>query len=126
VTGLEGDIALGTTNGALDLRQVSGALDLLTTNGAISVVDCSSGQVGVQTTNGAIDLRFSQAPTTVEATSTNGGVSVRVPDQVSYFIDAHTTNGPVNTEALSSDRFADRTITVSTTNGGILVEPSGR
>jgi hypothetical protein len=125
VTGLDGAVTLRTTNGELDLREVSGALDLRTSNGAIRVADSTSDDVSVSTTNGGIELGFSESPTTVVATSTNGGVTVRVPDQVTYFIDADTTNGGINTDALPSDRFADRTITVKTTNGGILVEPSG-
>jgi hypothetical protein len=126
VSELDGDISLENTNGGLQVREVSGTLHLRTTNGAISVADCESDDVGATTTNGAIDLDFSDAPSTVRATSTNGGVTVRVPGQVPYFIDATTTNGGINTDALPSDRFADRTITVSTSNGAILVEPSER
>jgi hypothetical protein len=124
LSGLDGDIAVETSNGAVELREVSGTLDLRTSNAAITVTDCTSDDVGATTTNGAIGLDFSEAPTTVHATSTNGAITVRAPDEVPYFIDASTTNGGVDTDALPSDRFADRTITISTTNGGILVEPS--
>jgi hypothetical protein len=123
---LEGPVTLNTTNGELVLRGLNGELDLRTSNGAIRVDDCASGSVVATTTNGAIELGFREAPDTVEATSNNGGVTVRVPSDESYFVDARTTNGGVNTDAIPSDRFADRTITVSTTNGGITVEPSDR
>jgi hypothetical protein len=123
VAGLDGAVALGTDNGALSVDDVGGPLDLRTTNGEIRVTDGRSDTVQAGTTNGRIELEFSEAPTTVEAATTNGAVAVRVPDG-SYFLDAQTTNGPIDTDRLPSDRFADRTITVQTTNGGVTIEPT--
>lgn len=123
VSGLVGSVRVQTTNGTIDTRNIVGTLDLQTTNGAIRAAACESDDVTARTTNGAVDLDFTRAPGTVEARSTNGSITIRVPDDASYFIDAHTVNGRVDTNGIGSDRKADRTIAAETVNGGITVRP---
>jgi DUF4097 and DUF4098 domain-containing protein YvlB len=123
VSDLTGSVRVETTNGRIDTRNLIGTLDLRTTNGAIRVAGCESDDVVAQTTNGAVDLHFTQAPSTVEARSTNGSITVRVPDDVTYFVEAHTVNGRVDTNDIGSDRKAERTITAETINGGVTVKP---
>lgn len=122
VSGLNGSVRVETTNGTIDARNLVGTLDLQTTNGAIRAAACESDDVTARTTNGAVDLHFTRAPGTVEARSTNGSITVSVPSDASYFIDAHTVNGRVDTGDIGSDRKADRTITAETVNGGITVK----
>jgi Putative adhesin len=124
---LTGDLDLRITNGRIRTSHTSGTLDLRTTNGAIDVLAAASRHVRTETTNGGIALTFAEAPDTVSARSTNGAITIRVPDDgENYFVDATTTNGNVNTDALPSDRRADRVITARTTNGGVTVERSRR
>ncbi|HYI33244.1 MAG TPA: DUF4097 family beta strand repeat-containing protein [Glaciibacter sp.] len=121
--GLTGALELETTNGGIDARTVRGDLDLRTTNGGIRVEDSRSADVTASTTNGNVDLYFTQAPQTVDAESTNGPVTVRVPDDgEEYFVAADTTNGTVDTDTVPSDRRAEREITAETTNGNVTVE----
>jgi len=121
-SGLTGRLSLATTNGRIDVDGASGRLDLSSTNGAIRLREATSARASVRTTNGSVDLDFSEAPTTVEATSSNGAVTVRVPaGRSSYFVDVRTTNGAIDTSSVPSDRTATRTITVRTTNGGVTV-----
>ena len=123
VSDLTGSVRVETTNGKIDTQNLIGTLDLHTTNGAIRVDGCESDDVIAQTTNGAVDLDFTQAPSTVEARSTNGSITIRVPDDVTYFVEAHTVNGQVDTNDIGSDRKAERTITAETVNGGVTVKP---
>jgi hypothetical protein len=123
VSGLAGSVRVQTTNGTIDTRNLGGTLDLQTTNGAIRASACESDDVTARTTNGAVDLHFTRAPGTVKAGSTNGSITVSVPSDESYFIDAHTVNGRVDTNDIGSDRKADRTITAETVNGAITVRP---
>lgn len=123
VSGLVGSVSIQTTNGTIDTRNLGGTLDLQTTNGAIRASACESDDVTARTTNGAVDLHFTRAPGTVKAGSTNGSITVSVPRDASYFIDAHTVNGRVDTNDIGSDRKSDRTITAETVNGGITVRP---
>lgn len=121
-TDLTGDLRLHTTNGAIETTQTRGPLRLTTTNGAVRVNESRSNRVTARTTNGAVQLDFTSAPTTVEAVSTNGAVTVRVPTTgVAYYVDARTTNGNVDTATVPSDRTATRTITAETTNGSVTI-----
>lgn len=123
VSGLEGAVDVETNNGRVDVEHVSGPLILGTTNGAIRLEDGRSERVSARTTNGGVELDFAAPPSVVEAESTNGGITVRVPDDgEQYFVDADTTNGGIDDEDLQSERTADRTITVRTTNGGITLD----
>lgn len=122
---LTGDLNLSTTNGSIEVDRSGGALVLRSTNGRIELDDSASTEVRAQTTNGAVQLSFAEAPDEVTANSTNGAIHIEVPDDgTEYFIDADTTNGPVDTEDVPGDRRADRTITAITTNGGITIETS--
>jgi DUF4097 and DUF4098 domain-containing protein YvlB len=59
----------------------------------------------------------------VEAESTNGGITIQVPDDgEEYAVDAETTNGPIDDDDVGSNATAERTITARTTNGGITLE----
>jgi hypothetical protein len=122
-TDLDGLVDIRTTNGALVVTDASGDLRLVTTNGSIDVREASSLEVSARTTNGRVELGFADPPTSVEARSTNGAITIRVPDDnASYFVDARTTNGGIDTDEVPSNRQADRTISAETTNGGVTVE----
>ena len=122
-TELDGDLDLSTTNGTLSIEEASGRLSLETTNGRIELTDVTSTEVEAETTNGAVRMAFTDAPNTVNAQSTNGEISVRVPDDgESYRVDANTTNGKVDTADIRTDPDADRSITARTTNGRVAVE----
>jgi hypothetical protein len=123
---LTGPVQLETTNGGIDARTMRGDLDLRTTNGVIMVENARSSDVTAATTNGSVDLYFRGAPDTVDARSTNGPITVRVPDDDAfYFVEADTTNGEVDTDTVPSDRQAERTITAETTNGNVTIERTG-
>jgi hypothetical protein len=123
---LTGNLDLGTTNGRIETSNTSGRVDVHTTNGAIDVRGAQSRDVRVETTNGAVEITFADAPDTVTARSTNGAITIRVPDDgEDYFVRADTTNGNINTDEVPSDRRADREITAQTTNGAVTVERTG-
>jgi hypothetical protein len=123
--GLRGDVDVTTANGGLELSDLSGRLALRTTNGAIEVEDSSASEIFAGTTNGSVKIDLVNAPSSVEVTTTNGGIRVRVPVDESYYVDARTTNGRVRTDGLWITRSSDREIVATTVNGGITVEPAG-
>jgi hypothetical protein len=126
VEGLTGDLELQTSNGAVEVSGSAGILDLRSTNGGITLEDSESPRVETTTTNGRIDLEFDAAPRSVTATSTNGGVSIRVPDDgEEYRVDAETVNGGVDTDSIPTDDDAARSLTAQTTNGGITIDVDG-
>ncbi|HSP52745.1 MAG TPA: DUF4097 family beta strand repeat-containing protein [Cryobacterium sp.] len=123
VTGLTGALDLVTTNGAIATVGTRGDLALETTNGAIDVRDAGSRRVTATTTNGRVELGFLDPPTSVQARSTNGAVTVSLPtDGVTYRVDARTTNGEIDSGSVPSDPSSRRSITAATTNGRVTVE----
>jgi Putative adhesin len=121
---LSGELELVTSNGALRVIEPAGDLDLRTSNGSIQVMDATSARVSADTTNGQVELHFADAPDEAIARSTNGSITIRVPEGDAYFVDAQTTNGRVSSE-VESDRFADSTLTAETSNGDISVVRTG-
>lgn len=62
-----------------------GQLDLVNVNGHIRVQDAASDTVNAETVNGAVELDFTAAPSAVTAASTNGAITVRIPDDGSSY-----------------------------------------
>jgi len=123
VSGLTGRLDLHTTNGTIDVLGSVGRVDLGTTNGDIRVAESASAAVAATTTNGSVTLQFVNPPDSVDAGSTNGSITVRVPvDGVTYRVTAQTTNGSVERDSVPSDSTSRRSITALTTNGGITVQ----
>ncbi|TFB90267.1 hypothetical protein E3O44_01240 [Cryobacterium algoricola] len=122
VSGLTGALRLTTTNGAIETTGSLGRVEVHTTNGAVRVRDAGSRRVVATTTNGAVEVDFRDAPEAVEARSTNGSVTVRMPAAgLAYLVDARTTNGNVDTGSVPSDPSARRTVIAQTTNGDVTV-----
>ncbi len=122
-TGLIGALDLETTNGAILTEGSRGDLELRTANGAIEVRDSGSRRVAATTTNGRVELAFLDPPSFAQARSTNGAITVRLPDDgASYRVDARTTNGDIDTRSVPSDPSSRRSITAVTTNGKVTIE----
>lgn len=122
VSGLSGALRLTTTNGVVETTGTLGRVEVHTTNGAVRVRDAGSRRVVATTENGAVDVDFRDAPEAVEARSTNGSITVRMPEAgLSYRVDARTTNGNVDTGSVPSDPSARRTVIAQTTNGDVTV-----
>jgi len=128
------DVAARTTNGGIHIEGVSGDLDFATTNGGVTVFN-ASGNVSGETTNGGVTVTLvSQGfhGERVDLHTTNGGINVGLPDEISARIDASVVNGgvsvehPVKIQEKSRRRFkgtiGDGTqleLRVRTTNGGV-------
>jgi DUF4097 and DUF4098 domain-containing protein YvlB len=122
-SGLTGRISLSTTNGTIETLGTVGRVDLRTTNGDIRVTEAASASVAGTTTNGSVTMQFVSPPESVDAGSTNGSVTVRVPvDGVTYRVTAQTTNGNVDSGSVPSNSTSRRSITAQTTNGGITIQ----
>ncbi|WP_111721133.1 DUF4097 family beta strand repeat-containing protein [Homoserinimonas sp. OAct 916] len=127
VSDLAGDIRLETTNGSIEATGTSGSLGLITTNGSVRVQEATSAAVHAETINGSVELGFIAAPEDISATSTNGAITVRVPDDgTRYAVTASTVLGRVDTASVPTDPTATHTITAETVNGAIRVAAGGR
>jgi putative adhesin len=119
LTGTRGDARLETTNGHITVSRTAGRLELESTNGGIDVAD-AAGAVKAATTNGHIDVRLVQLPAGAELSldTTNGGVSVTLPRQARFSLDAATTNGSVHSDFAVAAGHSTRRRVEGDVNGG--------
>lgn len=129
------DLDLHSTNGGVSVEGVSGRMELRTTNGGIRL-ERVAGDVGGRTTNGGIHVelagdRWDGAGLDVE--TTNGGVTLEVPEGYAADLEAGTTNGGFSVDfPITVQGRLGRTIEtelggggapirVMTTNGGVRI-----
>jgi DUF4097 and DUF4098 domain-containing protein YvlB len=113
------DVVATTDNGRIDLDGVRGAVRADSDNGAITGDDLASVFVDVETDNGQIELVFATPPDDVTATTDNGAVTIRYPDDGgSHDVRARSDNGSVDVD-VRDDPAAERRLVVETDNGSI-------
>jgi DUF4097 and DUF4098 domain-containing protein YvlB len=127
---------LRTMNGSLSLSALDGNIKAETTNGSLKL-DQLAGDVHVSTTNGSIKANLAGSTwqgSGLSATTTNGAVSVSVPNPYSAHLVAGTTNGGTSINVPGIDQTGGRhreinttlgsggpTLTFETTNGGVSI-----
>jgi DUF4097 and DUF4098 domain-containing protein YvlB len=134
LSGTRGTGRLETVNGPIHVEGTSGALVLSSTNGGIEVVR-TEGALKASTTNGHIEAELARVPPDRDLgfSSTNGGVTVRLPRDVRLSVDAATTNGGIHSDfdlaggesrrgRLSGDiNGGGGTLRIRTTNGSVQI-----
>jgi len=131
-------LSLRSHNGGISIADVSGEIDFETTNGGVNLTNLS-GQVRGRTTNGGLNVHLAGAEWPgegLDARTTNGGVTLAVPDGYNAHLEAATVNGGMNIDfpvtvqgnirrRLSVDLGrGGKPISVETTNGGVVVRRS--
>jgi DUF4097 and DUF4098 domain-containing protein YvlB len=139
IRGIASAISGTTVNGNVEVRGIKGPVEVETTNGSIRLVEVE-GSAKAQTTNGMIHavIRRVEPGGRVHFSTTNGGVTVSLPEELKATVDAETTNGrvrvayPVVRLAGSSARVLRASIggggvdvTLRTTNGNIVIQKTG-
>lgn len=130
------DLELESTNGSIRVEGVAGGVAARSTNGSVRLSDVAGG-VRVRTTNGSIQTAFgpgSLPDRDMELRTTNGSVTLTLPDGAGAQIEARTTNGRINTDfpLTVQGRLGRRVsgvlgdggpeIRLTTTNGSIRIE----
>lgn len=129
-------LELESTNGSVAVSDVRGEVDARTTNGSIRLEDVE-GAIRARSTNGAIQASFARnaaGPTRdMELRTTNGSVTLALPEGLGARLDARTTNGGITTDfpILVEGRIGRRLsgtigeggpeIRLATTNGAIRI-----
>lgn len=129
------DLALSSTNGGVNVRDVTGRLEMSTTNGGITLASVA-GDVRGRTSNGSVNVTLDgerwQGPG-LDVQTTNGSVRLYVPERYHANLETGTTNGgmnfdfPVTVRGRISRRMETQLgdggalIRVMTTNGGVSV-----
>ncbi len=130
------DLDLESRNGGLGVEGVKGSLHLSTTNGGIHLEDVA-GDVTARTTNGGLSVVLSGNGWDgrgLDAQTTNGGVTLELPEGYSAHLEAGTRNGgftldvPITVSGRIGKRIAadlgsgGAPIRVTTVNGGIRIK----
>ncbi len=132
------DLDVSTVNGKVAVVGVTGRLDVRTTNGGIRL-DNAGGSVQARTTNGSIDAELHQIDDGEDLSfrTTNGGITVSLPEEIHADLTARTTNGSIRTDfpvevvgKMSRTRIDGEInggggkLDLKTTNGGIKIRKS--
>lgn len=113
-------VTVRQTTGGVRLVGLAGEVDASVHNGGVEASGLTSQQVRLSATNGGVRADFAAAPTKVEATTSTGGVRLRVPAGAEYAVDARTGVGAVDL-GIPSKAGAARSITVRAGTGGVTV-----
>ena len=113
---------LQTRNGGITIRGVHAAVRFATTNGGVQLDDLG-GAVQGRTQNGGIRVRLSGSQWDgqgLDVETTNGGVTLEVPEGYSAQLETSTVNGGVRSElplSIASGRL-DRQVSATLGSGG--------
>lgn len=129
------NLRLTANNGGVHVEDVTGDMELHTTNGGLHLTRIGGNVVG-RATNGGLHVELAGDRwdgEKLDATTTNGGVHLRVPDGYSARLETGTVNGgidinfPVTVSGRLTKQFTTvlgeggPTVRVQTTNGGVQI-----
>jgi DUF4097 and DUF4098 domain-containing protein YvlB len=131
------DLTLTAHNGGISINDVAGRINFKTLNGGVSLRQVGGAVTGT-TTNGGVNIELAGASwqgEILDVKTTNGGVTLRMPDNFSAHIETSTVNGnvasdfPLNVPMNERGRLPKQisvdlgsggpTIRATTTNGGV-------
>ncbi len=132
-------VDLKSENGGIDIAHLEGKIRFDTTNGGVDLNDLA-GDVHGSTVNGGLDIALTGSSWSgqgLNAETTNGGVSLKVPDHYNAHLETGTVNGgievnfPITIQGDIKNRLSTNlgsggaTIHAETTNGGVEINRAG-
>ena len=129
---------LHTQNGGIELTNVDGVIHADTTNGGLTLDDLG-GDVHASTVNGGLHVKLDGTQwrgSGLFAKSTNGGISVKAPENYSAHLVAQTVNGgisvgfPITVQGKIRNHIdtnigqGGATLQFETVNGGVSIHPN--
>jgi len=130
------DVSITAVNGPVAIRSVRGRIELSAVNGPMDIDD-AGGDVHGHTTNGPLAVRLSGKSWDgrgLDAETTNGPLTISIPESYSAHLETGTSNGPVSIEIpitvqgrilrhISTDLGSGgATVRAVTTNGPLVIE----
>jgi len=139
---MQGDVTVETSNGSIALRSIQGAVEASTSNGSIrleGVEPTAAENYRLSTTNGSIELTAARlAQNNMDVRTTNGSITVRLPENANARIVAESHRGRVESEfsfagpaTVEKNRVDGQigaggaVIRLETTNSSIRIQKSG-
>ncbi|MGB3411650.1 MAG: hypothetical protein WBA45_10660 [Microthrixaceae bacterium] len=119
--GLAGKVDVRTSNNRISAEDLAGAVRLETSNDEIEAYRLGSGPVWMRTSNDRVTAQFSDSPDQVDVRTSNGSVSLMLPDTPAAFAtDVSTSNGDTKTK-IRTDPDSPRRIRVRTSNDDVSI-----
>ncbi|MFB6719490.1 DUF4097 domain-containing protein [Kribbella sp. NPDC056345] len=119
VSGMTADTELKTSSGDIEVHDVAGTLRMESSSGGIDADGLSASTVTTKSSSGSAEVVFATAPLSVDAKSSSGDVTVRIPSgPETYHLETDTSSGD-NEPEIRQDPSATRTIKVKTSSGDI-------
>jgi len=130
------DLSLETHNGGISISEVNGRIDFNALNGGVVLRKCG-GSVHGTTTNGGLVVELAGDHwdgETLDVRTTNGGVSMAVPENYSAHLQTGTVNGSISVDfpitlqgSLTKELAVNlgsggATVKAMTTNGGVRIK----
>jgi hypothetical protein len=120
---LSGGADLKSSSGDVEARTIAGDLRLRSSSGDLEAHDLAATTVDVGTSSGDVELTFDSPPTDVKVESSSGDVTVKVPSDQPYKVEAETSSG--DKQVFASDPSSTGSISVTTSSGDVDVERAG-
>jgi DUF4097 and DUF4098 domain-containing protein YvlB len=132
------DLALKTMNGGITIADIHGRIEFSAVNGGVHLSRLG-GDVEGHTTNGGLSVELAGDRwdgTKLDTYTSNGGVTLKVPERYSAHMETGTVNGSLNVDLpvsvkgdiskkLSFDMGSGGAmVRVVTTNGGVTIRKS--
>ena len=92
--------SLQTVNGGINVNDVTGNLEFKAVNGGVNLKRVG-GNIQGRTTNGGLNIELAGDRWTgngMDVTTTNGGITLKVPQNFSAHLDAETSNGGIHSD----------------------------
>jgi len=122
VFGLTGGADLKASSGDIEAHGIGGELRLESSSGDLEADELTASSVTSRSSSGSLDLTFTQAPTSVDAQTSSGDVTVLVPTgEETYRVDTDTSSGDESAN-VKFDPSSTRTIKAETSSGDVTVE----
>ncbi len=97
VDGVGAQVEAHASNGRIEIDGAVGVLDLNASNGGIRC-DAQDAILKVETSNGEVEFRGTLAPGHGSIHTSNGAVTLRLPEETAFRVDAKATNGKVESD----------------------------
>jgi hypothetical protein len=130
-------IRVTNTNGLISLEGLAGSVEAHTTNGGVRASNLT-GSLEASATNGGVNADFETIQHDIRLSTTNGGVSIGLPESAKANVSASCTNGGISLNGVKMEvteqsrrrlegkiNGGGSNIELKTTNGGIRIRSRG-
>jgi len=129
VAGIQGDVTLHTSNGSIHARDFRGSLDAGSSNNAVvAVVSQPDAGVRIETNNGGVDLTLpAHYRGDARASTSNHGITVRMPPDSGAHLIARTTNSSISSDfdmTMTAGELTRNHVDAQIGGGGAMIDLS--